>query len=147
MASADGLQKSSDNLKDGRHFANVMFNIMRGGIFDDDYQIEKSDFLTYLRKANVSLYETHHNVLDQLSEEFSVYDLQDQIGAIDVPAFTRLAIEYLPLKFSRRHGDPSRPWNKFSINLKNQLDGSKILDYQGNWSCLLYTSPSPRDRG
>ena len=133
VASADGLQKSSDDLKDGRHFANVMFNIMRGGIFDKDYQIEKSDFLTYLRKANVSLYETHHNVLDQLSDEFSVYDLQDQIGALNAPAFTRLAIEYLPLKFSRRHGDPSRPWNKFSINLKNQLDGSKILDYQGNW--------------
>ena len=38
----------------------------------------------------------------------------------------------MPLKFSRRHGDPSRPWNKFSINTKNE-DGSKILDYQGNW--------------
>jgi len=39
----------------------------------------------------------------------------------------------LPLKFSRRHGDPSRPWNKFSINTRNENDGSKILDYQGNW--------------
>jgi len=133
VASADGLQKSSDDLKDGRHFANVMFNIMRGGIFDQDYQIERLDFLTYLRKANVSLYETHLNVLDHLGAEFSVYDLQDKIATIDVPAFTRLAIEYLPLKFSRRHGDPSRPWNKFSINLKNELDESKILDYQGNW--------------
>ena len=27
------------------------------------------------------------------------------------------------LTFSRRHGDPSRPWNHFSINLKNP-DGS-----------------------
>ncbi len=47
--------------------------------------------------------------------------------------FQRLCNEYLPLKFSRRHGDPSRPWNKFSINLRNEDDGSKILDYQGNW--------------
>ena len=39
----------------------------------------------------------------------------------------------MPLKFSRRHGDPSRPWNRFSINLRNEDDGSKILDYQGNW--------------
>ena len=39
----------------------------------------------------------------------------------------------MPLKFSRRHGDPSRPWNKFSINTKSEEDGSKILDYQGNW--------------
>jgi hypothetical protein len=39
----------------------------------------------------------------------------------------------MPLKFSRRHGDPSRPWNKFSINTRNEIDGSKILDYEGNW--------------
>jgi hypothetical protein len=47
--------------------------------------------------------------------------------------FKRLCTEYLPLKFSRRHGDPSRPWNKFSINTRSEVDGSKILDYQGNW--------------
>ncbi len=47
--------------------------------------------------------------------------------------FSRLCFEYLPLKFSRRHGDPSRPWNKFSINIRNEVDGSKVLDYQGNW--------------
>jgi hypothetical protein len=39
----------------------------------------------------------------------------------------------LPLKFSRRHGDPSRPWNKFSINLREENSGKKILDYEGNW--------------
>ncbi len=39
----------------------------------------------------------------------------------------------MPLKFSRRHGDPSRPWNKFSINTRSEIDGSKILDYEGNW--------------
>ncbi|MEI2710577.1 MAG: hypothetical protein V9E96_16420 [Chitinophagaceae bacterium] len=37
------------------------------------------------------------------------------------------------MKFSRRHGDPSRPWNQFSINTRSEVDGSKILDYQGNW--------------
>ena len=47
--------------------------------------------------------------------------------------FKRLCLEYLPLKFSRRHGDPSRPWNKFSINTQSEIDGSKILDYEGNW--------------
>ncbi len=47
--------------------------------------------------------------------------------------FKRLAMEYMPLKFSRRHGDPSRPWNRFSINTTSEIDGSKILDYEGNW--------------
>ena len=49
----------------------------------------------------------------------------------------RLSIEYLPLKFSRRHGDPSRPWNSFSINTQDEVDGSKILDYEGNWRDLF----------
>ena len=44
----------------------------------------------------------------------------------------RLTYEYLPLTFSRRHGDPSRPWNKFSIHIAHP-DGSQRLDYQGNW--------------
>ena len=44
----------------------------------------------------------------------------------------RLVLEYLPLCFSRRHGDPSRPWNKFNIDIKT-ADGSEKLFYQGNW--------------
>jgi hypothetical protein len=43
-----------------------------------------------------------------------------------------LSFAYLPLTFSRRHGDPSRPWNRFAINIK-QPDGSQKLDYEGNW--------------
>jgi hypothetical protein len=40
-ASSDGLQLTADKSRDTRHFANSLFNIMRGGIFDDNYQIEK----------------------------------------------------------------------------------------------------------
>jgi hypothetical protein len=43
-ATADGLQFTADQRKDTRHFSNVLFNIMRGGIFDCNYQIEKKDF-------------------------------------------------------------------------------------------------------
>ena len=32
---------TEDTLRNTRHFANTLFNIMRGGIFDDNYQIEK----------------------------------------------------------------------------------------------------------
>ncbi|MCB0276845.1 MAG: hypothetical protein KDI06_18655, partial [Calditrichaeota bacterium] len=53
------------------------------------------------------------------------------LGETD-PHLERLGSQYLPLKFSRRHGDPSRPWNQFSIELKD-ADGGKKLDYQGNW--------------
>ncbi|HSR88321.1 MAG TPA: hypothetical protein VLL07_05165, partial [Pontiella sp.] len=48
------------------------------------------------------------------------------------PELERLYLEYMPLTFSRRHGDPSRPWNRFSIETRNP-DGSKKLFYEGNW--------------
>jgi hypothetical protein len=44
----------------------------------------------------------------------------------------RLTCEYLPITFGRRHGDPSRPWNQFSIKLKDDR-GNYLLNYQGNW--------------
>lgn len=132
-ATADGLQKSADTLKNVRHFANVMFNIMRGGIFDNNYQIEKWDVLKYLESANKDVFSVHKAEIESLTEVFDLSELNEIVAKAEDPSFTRLLSEYLPLKFSRRHGDPSRPWNKFSINTRNEDDGSKILDYQGNW--------------
>ncbi|MCC7507732.1 MAG: hypothetical protein IT259_20655 [Saprospiraceae bacterium] len=132
-AAADGLQLSSDHRRDTRHFSNVLFNIMRGGIFDNNYQIEKWDFTTYLSKANKVVFEKAKPVLDKLPDVFSFFDIKQIAGQSGDAHFTRLCIEYMPLKFSRRHGDPSRPWNWFSINTRSEKDGSKILDYQGNW--------------
>lgn len=133
IAASDGFQYTADNFKDTRHFSNVLFNIMRGGIFDNNYQIEKWDFNVYLKKANKKVFEEAAVYINRLGDNFSVFELKavaQQSGNND---FIRLATEYLPLKFSRRHGDPSRPWNQFSINTTNETDGSKILDYQGNW--------------
>ena len=48
------------------------------------------------------------------------------------PQLARLAREYLPLCFSRRHGDPSRPWNRFSIEIRDAA-GRPLLGYSGNW--------------
>ena len=50
-AASDAIQVTADNLRDTRHFANTLFNIMRGGIFDDNYQIEKWDFSNYLTQC------------------------------------------------------------------------------------------------
>lgn len=132
-AAADGLQFSEDHLKDARHFSNTLFNIMRGGIFDFNYQIEKEDFQAYLQKANRNISKQHQSFIDGLSDTFDYRILKNQILNANDFDLQRLCIEYLPLKFSRRHGDPSRPWNKFSINTRNEVDGSKILDYEGNW--------------
>ncbi|MEQ8238545.1 MAG: hypothetical protein RIA69_04990 [Cyclobacteriaceae bacterium] len=132
-AAADGLQLTNDKLRDTRHFANSLFNIMRGGIFDSNYQIERADFLGYLHNTNKEVYaRTKEHVLS-LPETFTTQELKKVAFEHSDVDFTRLSIEYLPLKFSRRHGDPSRPWNQFSINTHNEKDGSKILDYEGNW--------------
>jgi hypothetical protein len=48
------------------------------------------------------------------------------------PQLRRLAGEYLPITFGRRHGDPSRPWNQFAIRLKDEY-GNDLLSYEGNW--------------
>lgn len=132
-ASSDGLQKTADSYRDTRHFANTLFNIMRGGIFDNNYDIEKKDFKNYLKNANKNVFENHKQIVESLPEVFSVFDLRQVLEHHKNVDFQRLCIEYLPLKFSRRHGDPSRPWNIFSINTRSEIDGSKILDYQGNW--------------
>jgi len=132
-ASSDALQVTEDHLRDTRHFSNTLFNIMRGGIFDYNYQIEKQDFVLYIKKANRQVYEKLANNINQLPETFTLQALKEFAKQQDNLNFERLSFEYLPLKFSRRHGDPSRPWNKFSINTTNEIDGSKILDYQGNW--------------
>ena len=133
IASADGLQASADPLQDSRHLSNVLFNVMRGGIFDENYAISKEDFLTYLEKANRLVGQTGRDKLQRLNSTFSLFELQSLLTAAEDPDLIRLATEYLPLKFSRRHGDPSRPWNTFSINTRSETDGSKILDYEGNW--------------
>lgn len=130
---ADGKQLTSDKRRNTRHYANVLFNIMRGGIFDDNYNIEKTDFETYLSKANKNVFSTSKDVLQKLPAEFTHKALSELAWESESKDFSRLCFEYLPLKFSRRHGDPSRPWNKFSINTNSEVDGSKILDYEGNW--------------
>ncbi len=133
VAASDGLQLTKDQFRDARHFSNTMFNIMRGGIFDNNYQIEQRDFKHYLAKANHQVYERFENTIKALPELFSLFELKKLAQEGGDKHFMRLCFEYMPLKFSRRHGDPSRPWNKFSINTRNEVDGSKILDYQGNW--------------
>lgn len=134
LASAsDGIQLTADQLTNTRHFSNTLFNIMRGGIFDDGYTIEKADFVKYISKANTAVFKEEEAVLNSLHNLCSLKDIRNLAKLSNNNDFKRLCFEYLPLKFSRRHGDPSRPWNKFSINTINELDGSKVLDYEGNW--------------
>ena len=46
-----------------------------------------------------------------------------------IPMDTPTPENPLPLGFSRRHGDPTRPWNKFNINTTDPVTGKPVLDY------------------
>lgn len=132
VADADGIQHSADKLVGSRHFSNVMFNVMRGGIFSDGYTVDKADFLKHIRHFNKQVWDGHRKFFDQLPPRLNYAALEGLIIKEGDEDLYRLFLEYLPLTFSRRHGDPSRPWNLFSINIKD-ADGNKLLNYQGNW--------------
>lgn len=133
VAAADGIQRTADRYKDYRHFANVLFNIMRGGIFQNNYQIDGLDLFDYLSKANKALFKQQPNLISLVKAVDNLYSLEALLSNNPHPDLYRLAKTYLPLQFSRRHGDPSRPWNKFTINTQNQANGAAICDYEGNW--------------
>ena len=132
VAAADGLQCTCDDLSSDRHFSNALFNIMRGGIPERGYQISRSDFKAFIGKANHAVAQRRAAFLDALPETLAHSRLLALAREQEDPDLDRLAHEYLPLTFSRRHGDPSRPWNKFAIKIKNE-QGERILNYQGNW--------------
>jgi len=135
VASADGLSLTSDRLRDSRHYSNALFNIMRGGVFNDGYRIDVSDFLSYLESRNRSVYSGLDSAARGRLKEKEGLEYGDLIGwasESDDPDLIRLSVEYLPLTFSRRHGDPSRPWNRFSIATQDR-EGNPILGYEGNW--------------
>ena len=132
VAGADGLQCTGDDLSSDRHFSNALFNTMRGGIPDCGYQVARSDFMAFIAKASHAVASRQAAFLNALPENLLHSALLELAVAQNDPDLERLAHEYLPLTFSRRHGDPSRPWNIFSIEVQNDR-GERILNYQGNW--------------
>jgi hypothetical protein len=132
VAAADGLQAGAEETTAAHHFANVLFNLMRGGIFAAGYTIPGDDFAAYVRQHNRRTAERHAAFLAGLPAASDRAGLLRDIAATNDRELERLGYEYLPLTFSRRHGDPSRPWNRFSIRLRD-AQGRRLLTHEGNW--------------
>ena len=132
VASGDGLQLTGSEEACAHHFASVLFNNMRGGVFDRNYEIAKSDFEAFLSQRNARVAASSQPVLATLSPQLTLPQLLATAREQKDPSFERLVYEYLPLYFGRRHGDPSRPWNQFSIRARGG-DGQRELNYEGNW--------------
>jgi hypothetical protein len=132
MSGADAWQVTAEENTSVHHYANVLFNNMRGGVFVNGYLLEKTDVVKTLFNANRQVMAKHHDFVDALNDEFTHSQLVEQATLTGDKQLIRLSYEYLPLTFGRRHGDPSRPWNHYEIKLKDE-NGDRLLSYQGNW--------------
>ncbi|MDJ0916823.1 MAG: hypothetical protein QNJ05_03600 [Woeseiaceae bacterium] len=132
MAGSDAFQTTAEENVSAHHYANVLFNVLRGGIFNDQYFVPSKDFRRTVRRFNAPVYTANENFLKSLPDRLRFSELLKVVRDNGDKQLERLAQEYLPITFGRRHGDPSRPWNQFAINLKDE-DGNELLSYEGNW--------------
>jgi hypothetical protein len=147
MGGSDGFQATAEENVTEHHYANVMFNVLRGGIFDNHYTVSAQDFRATIRHFNREVYRRNFELLQDLPNQLAFNELLAIIRRADDPQLERLSYEYLPITFGRRHGDPSRPWNHFAIKLKDDK-GERLLSYEGNWrdifqnwEALLFSYP------
>ena len=129
MAIADGVQQSADQRAMHHHYLNTLYNVLRGGIFADGYALDADDFLSFAQVRSHTI-GSNGEFIQKARHCSTIHDLKKAFE--DDPQALRLALEYLPLSFSRRHGDPSRPWNQFQIKLKDER-GNPVKRYEGNW--------------
>ncbi len=131
VARADGQQWTADRAATARHVASVLFNVMRGGTFPGD-AVERDDLIDFVRTRDREVLREQRAFFEALPAQVGYRRLVAAAAAVGDADLERLCRGYLPLAFSRRHGDPSRPWNRFAIRIRRP-DGSLRLDYQGNW--------------
>ena len=132
MARGDAFQSTAEENVSVHHYANVLFNILRGGTFNNQYQVSSRDFRNTIEMFNRNVFQRHQTLLEALPRQLPYSHLLSTIKDQGDYQLERLTYEYLPITFGRRHGDPSRPWNQFSIKLKDDR-GNYLLSYQGNW--------------
>ncbi len=136
VSAADGFQCGSRRRRVHRHRSNVTFNIMRGGVPVDGYRVSKTDFQLHLARANRSVAERFREWCEALPESIEWTELVQSARQQNDLDLTRLTAEFLPLTFSRRHGDPTRPWNRFTIDVESPNGAPKVY-YEGNWRDLF----------
>jgi hypothetical protein len=132
VAAADGFQAAGEEVVTAHHYANALFNVLRGGVFADQYRVTAADFTRSILHSNSRVHERHGRLLTSLDATLPREELLAKVRQEGDPQLERLCHEYLPITFGRRHGDPSRPWNRFSIRVRDE-GGARTLFYEGNW--------------
>ena len=134
VGTADAAQVTGDELATAHHRANVLFNIMRGGVLVDGYTVRTADLRAFVGQRSPRTADRSRRVVRRAR--------RDRAGRRPRrsgptrpgdPDLLRLVREYLPLTFSRRHGDPSRPVERVHASPCATTPASRCVDYQGNW--------------
>lgn len=131
VARSDGFERSALPTSNARHASNVMFNCMRGGV-PVGRGVPIADFVDYLHVRSHRVASQFASQVQALGEHVPRERLLELARSTADRDFIRLCSEYMPLTFSRRHGDPSRPWNAFNIKVR-EPDGTQRLWFEGNW--------------
>lgn len=136
IQTCDGIQNTKNEISDLHHRTNVMFNVMRGGLFANEGKIDLKDFIAYAKIRNHKKAEEVKALVEKsgfnLEQLISYGELKEFFLSKEDAQLKRMFLEYLPLTFSRRHGDPSRPWNRFNIEILD-ANGNDKINYEGNW--------------
>ncbi len=129
VSKSDGVQTTADTTACATHFISTLYNLMRGGTFENGYDFNYKFFLDFINKRNKTVAK-NTELLNKIKNCKTIFELKETAKSdIDMH---RLSLEYMELSFSRRHGDPTRPWNKFNIVLKDE-NGERAVGYEGNW--------------
>ncbi len=145
VTEADGEQQTCDREVTLNHFTNVLYNCMRGGLPVNGHRVDIADVSRFILTRNRPASSRFDPLVKALGSTVEREVLCDAVaGDTDL---SRLVDEYLPLAFSRRHGDPSRPWNSFNIGAST-AGGKFSFSYEGNWrdifqnwEALIYSFP------
>lgn len=132
VGSVDGFQSSGDRDVALHHYHNTLCNLLRGGLPEKGTIVERDALIRHVEGNNREVLAVHREWFHSLPAILEREALLKLAAATDDADLFRLVEEYLPLVLGRRHGDPSRPWNKFKIRLEDE-EGRPAHHYEGNW--------------
>ena len=75
MSGADAWQLTNQENTSVHHYANVLFNNMRGGVIENNYDLDKQDVIKTLRNANIKVVEKHSAFFADLPDSFTHAEL------------------------------------------------------------------------
>jgi len=101
IGSADGFQCTNETINDLHHTANTTFNVLRGGVFLNNYDLRIEDFLKFLSNRNTQIFERYSDKIKALPEKIGLRELIDFGDKTKEPSLRRLCREYLPLTLGR----------------------------------------------